>query len=148
MHAAKATGRQIRDLERSPGRFQPKGHLMSRTGPVWAIARASITLVVLLLTASTGLAELRLDITRGKVEPMPIAIPAFAGGSADETQTGRDMAQVVAADLERSGLFRPLDARSFIQNVAAGERPRFGDWRQINAQALVTRSVPAQGGGR
>jgi TolB protein len=121
---------------------------MSRTCPVWAIARTTITLVVLLLTAFPVSAELRLDITRGKVEPMPIAIPAFAGGGADEAQTGRDMAQVVSADLERSGLFRPLDARSFIQNVAAGEGPRFGDWRQINAQALVTGSVQAQGDGR
>src|SRR5882762_1059370 len=121
---------------------------MSRTRPVRAIARATITLVVLLLTASTASAELRLDITRGKIEPMPIAIPAFAGGGGDEAQTGRDMAQVVSADLERSGLFRPLDARSFIQTVAAGEGPRFGDWRQINAQALVTGSVQAQGDGR
>src|SRR6266478_1794037 len=121
---------------------------MSRTCPVRAIARATITLVVLLLTAFPASAELRLDITRGKIEPMPIAIPAFAGGSGDEAQTGRDMAQVISADLERSGLFRPLDARSFIQNVAAGEGPRFGDWRQINAQALVTGSVQAQGDGR
>ncbi len=121
---------------------------MSRTCPVRAIARATIMLVVLLLTAFTASAELRLDITRGKIEPMPIAIPAFAGGGGDEAQTGRDMAQVVSADLERSGLFRPLDARSFIQTVAAGEGPRFGDWRQINAQALVTGSVQAQGDGR
>src|SRR2546430_3770851 len=79
---------------------------------------------------------------------MPIAIPAFAGGSGDEAQTGRDMAQVISADLERSGLFRPLDPRAFIQHVAAGEGPRFGDWRQINAQALVTGSVQTQGDGR
>src|SRR5437667_3171722 len=121
---------------------------MSRTCPVRAIARATITLVVLLLTAFPASAELRLDITRGKIEPMPIAIPAFAGGGGDEAQTGRDMAQVVSADLERSGLFRPLDARAFIQNVSAGEGPRFGDWRQINAQALVTGTVQPQVDGR
>ena len=28
-------------------------------------------------------AELRIDITSGKVEPMPIAIPAFAGGGSE-----------------------------------------------------------------
>ena len=63
-------------------------------------------------------------------------------------QVGRDIAQVVAADLERSGLFRPVDPRSFIQTVSAGETPRFADWRQINAQALVTGSVQPQGDGR
>src|SRR5260221_8670984 len=121
---------------------------MSRTCPVRAIARATIMLVVLLLTAFTASAELRLDVTRGKVEPMPIAIPAFAGGGGEEAQTGRDMAQVISADLERSGLFRPLDPQSFIQNVSASEGPRFGDWRQINAQALVSGTVQGQGDGR
>jgi TolB protein len=111
-------------------------------------ARAALAALVLLVAATPASAELRIDITRGKVEPMPIAIPPFAGSGGDEAQTGRDMAQVVSADLERSGLFRPLDARSFIQTVAAGEGPRFGDWRQINAQALVTGSVQAQGDGR
>ena len=94
-------------------------------------------------------AELRIDITSGKVEPMPIAIPAFPGGSPSESEAGRDIAGVVSADLERSGLFRPIDSRSFIQNVSlADAQPRFPDWRQINAQALVTGSVQTQGDGR
>jgi TolB protein len=94
-------------------------------------------------------AELRIDITSGHVEPMPIAIPAFPGGSPNESQAGRDIAGVVSADLERSGLFRPIDSRSFIQNVSLGDtQPRFPDWRQINAQALVTGSVQTQGDGR
>jgi TolB protein len=93
-------------------------------------------------------AELRIDVTSGHITPMPIAIPAFAGGSGDESQAGRDIAGVVSADLERSGLFRPLDPRSFIQNVSASDQPRFGDWRQINAQALVTGTVKTQGDGR
>src|SRR5215813_13141912 len=94
-------------------------------------------------------AELRIDITSGKVEPMPIAIPAFPGGAANESQAGREIAGVVSADLERSGLFRPIDPRSFIQNVSLTDaQPRFPDWRQINAQALVTGSVATQGDGR
>ena len=44
-------------------------------------------------------AELRIDITSGHVEPMPIAIPAFPGGSPNESQAGRDIAGVVSADL-------------------------------------------------
>jgi len=111
-------------------------------------AAAVLMIVLLLLTSMSGRAELRVDINRGKIEPMPIAIPAFAGAGGEEAQTGRDMAQVISADLERSGLFRPLDPRSFIQTVSAGEGPRFGDWRQINAQALVSGSVQGQGDGR
>ena len=96
-----------------------------------------------LLASHKAAAEMRIDLTRGKVEPLPIAIPDFAGDP-----IGRDIAQVVSNDLGSSGLFRPLDPRGFIQNVAAGEGPRFGDWRQINAQALVTGSAQPQGDGR
>ena len=115
------------------------------------VARAAwgvLAALALLLTVLPARAELRIDITRGKVEPLPIAIPAFAGGGGEEGQVGRDLAQVISDDLERSGLFRPLDPRRFIQNVAAGAGPRFGDWRQINAQALVTGTVQTQGDGR
>src|ERR1700745_1242004 len=106
-------------------------------------------LAVLLYASPQGRAELRIDITRGKVEPVPIAIPALAGSAPNETQAGQDLAGVVSADLEHSGLFRPLDPRSFLQNVSvAAPQPRFGDWRQINAQALVTGTVKTQGDGR
>jgi TolB protein len=113
-----------------------------------AAARVALAALVVLLAALPVRADLRIDITRGKPEPMPIAIPPFAGGAGVEGQVGGDIAQVVSNDLESSGLFRPLDPRAFIQNVSAGEGPRFGDWRQINAQALVTGSVQTQGDGR
>jgi TolB protein len=115
------------------------------------IFAGAVTAAMLMLLPFCGpvRAELRVDITSGKVEPMPIALPAFAGGAANETQAGRDIAGIVSADLERSGLFRPLDPRSFIQNISASDaQPRFPDWRQINAQALVTGSVKTQGDGR
>jgi len=83
-------------------------------------------------------AELTIDITRGKVEPLPIAVTNFLGTTPGDAQFGRDIAQVIGADLERSGLFRPIDPRAFIQNEQAlNTLPRFGDWRVINAQALV-----------
>jgi TolB protein len=48
------------------------------------------------------------------------------------------MAGVISADLQRSGLFKPIDRRAFIQTDGAlNTLPRFGDWRIINAQALV-----------
>ncbi|HEU0155626.1 MAG TPA: Tol-Pal system beta propeller repeat protein TolB [Stellaceae bacterium] len=107
-------------------------------------ASAWVAALAILLWTAPSRAELRIDITSGKVEPMPIAIPAFVGDEA-----GQQIAQVISADLDRSGLFRPLDPRSFIQNVAAGDtQPRFGDWRQINAQALVTGSAQTQPDGR
>src|SRR5512145_596246 len=60
------------------------------------------------------------------------------------------MMSVISNDLERSGLFRPLDPRAFIQTPAAlrAAPPRFADWRAINAQALVHGNVELQRDGR
>src|SRR3546814_9319009 len=55
---------------------------------------------------------------------------------------------VVAADLERTGLFRPVDKQAFIQDAASLRLgPRFGDWRLINAEALVSGNVELQADG-
>ena len=122
---------------------------MTRRHRVSGAAIAALAIGILSLLSLPALAELRLDITRGKIEPLPIAVPALSGAGGEEGQAGRDIAQVVSADLERCGLFRPIDPRAFIQNVSAGNvEPRFADWRQINAQALVTGAVLTQGDGR
>lgn len=120
--------------------------MTSKRGMSGAVA-AALAVVMLIVFAVPASAELQVDINRGKIEPMPIAVPPFSGGG-EAGQVGAEMAGVVANDLKSSGLFRPLDARSFIQNVSTGEAPRFGDWRLINAQALVTGTVQPQGDGK
>jgi len=83
-------------------------------------------------------AELKITLDSGVVEPIPIAVVDFLGAGAQQ-QTAAQIATVVRGDLERSGLFRPLDPHSFIEKIATFEAlPRFGDWRTIQAQALVT----------
>ena len=72
---------------------------------------ALVALLVVMAGVAGARAELRLDITRGRVEPMPIAISTFHGQGGQENRVGRDIAQVVSANLERSGLFRPLDPK-------------------------------------
>ncbi|PPR22776.1 MAG: Protein TolB [Alphaproteobacteria bacterium MarineAlpha10_Bin3] len=94
-------------------------------------------------------AELRVDIRRGYVEPLPVAVTEFSGITSPKAQMGRDMSGVIAANLERSGLFKPLDPRAFIQNASSLRvRPRFSDWRVINAQALVQGNIKVQPDGR
>ncbi len=110
----------------------------------------SLRMTVLALASLVGLstmaarAEVVVDITKGNVQPLPIAITNFAGGSGQESQYGADIARVVSADLERSGLFKPIDPRAFIQSADSLQvQPRFADWRAINAQALVQGKVEA-----
>ena len=101
-----------------------------------------LLLAVLLALPSPARAVLELDITEGVVEPLPIAISELYGATPAAQARGREIADVVSADLERSGLFRPIDRRAFIQSPEQLRGlPRFADWRQINAQALVTGTV-------
>lgn len=101
------------------------------------------------IAVSPAVAEVRIDITRGQMKPLPIAIPDFAGTSAQESQIGKDIARVVSADLERSGLFKPVDPKAFIQTVASLQvQPRFPDWKAINAEALVQGKLESTGDGR
>ena len=88
--------------------------------------------------SSDGYAELRIDITKGKVEPIPIAVTDVMDPSGKSSNYGADVSNVIASDLERSGLFKPINKKAFIQSSEdIRTLPRFGDWRVINAQALV-----------
>lgn len=102
------------------------------------------------LAAGPARADLRIDINQGRVAPMPVAISPFYGAQPQESQIGQDATSVISADLERSGLFRPLDPKAFIQKPDAllNQPPRFADWRAINAQALVHGDVAMQSDGR
>jgi TolB protein len=110
-------------------------------------AAVSLALIAVPLAAS---AEPTIIIKPGaKPEPMPIAIPDFFGGSGNDGQMARDLAAVISADLERSGLFAPIDKKAFIQDSASLQQaPRFQDWKLINAQALVAGNVTSQANGQ
>ncbi|TAL02881.1 MAG: Tol-Pal system protein TolB [Rhodospirillaceae bacterium] len=123
---------------------------MTRARPGAAIAVFLLTLLTAVVGQTiTARAEVRLDITRGRVEPMPIAIPVFPGGTDQTKQIGRDVTAVISADLERSGLFRPLDPKGFLQDLPSLDvQPRFVDWRSLSAQALVQGVVDAMPNGQ
>ena len=94
-------------------------------------------------------AAIHIDINTAKSEPMPIAITNFVGGAGQEASVGTDIATVVTNDLERSGLFRPLPQNSFIEKISdMNVPPRFGDWRIIKAQSLVTGQTRMEADGR
>ncbi len=110
---------------------------------------AAVTAVPLGLLPGTARAELEIDITRGRVQPLPIAISEFHGESEQAREVGADIARVVTDNLRRSGLFAPIDPRAFIQEPASvSAAPRFADWRLIDAQALVSGRAEDQGNGR
>ena len=102
-----------------------------------------------LLTVRSAVAEVRLDITTGNAQPMPIAVADFLGGAAGDSETAQGVSQIITNNLRRSGLFAPIDPAAFIEKIGTVDTvPRFADWRTINAQALVVGSAARQNDGR
>ncbi|MEE9313392.1 MAG: Tol-Pal system beta propeller repeat protein TolB [Rhizobiaceae bacterium] len=99
----------------------------------------------LFMLASTAHARVEIDVTKGNVEPLPIALPYFLG----QSELGKKITKVIEADLRRSGLFAPIDRAAFIEKISDSDAsPNFPNWTAIKAQALVTGRVVSEGGGR
>ena len=96
-------------------------------------------------------ALIEVDITRGNLDPLPIAIsPLYVEPGSDEIKQGKEniknigaeISKIIEVNFKRSGLFNPLNKDSFVQKPdIAHVKPRFEDWRLIKAQALVTGKV-------
>lgn len=105
-----------------------------------ALAFAAALLSTTTITAPAQ-AQIEVDVNRGDVKPLPIAIPVFGGAQ------GAEIAQVITGDLERSGLFAPINQAAYIEkNPDVNVQPRFADWKTINAQALVNGQATVEGG--
>lgn len=101
--------------------------------------------VFFVAATSVARAQLSVDVTVDNMQPIPIAVTDFLSGDA----SGQMISSVIAADLERSGLFRPIDKTSFLERISNPDvQPRFSDWQQIGAQGLVTGRVNQEPDGR
>jgi TolB protein len=114
--------------------------------PVRRLAAALTSLLAALL-AAPALAQtpLRVDVTDGHLDPLKIAVTDFVSAAGDdgrEAEIGAEIARVITSNLETSGLFDPVDPDAFIEEIADIDlRPRFGDWRVIDASALLVGRV-------
>ncbi|XWN34562.1 MAG: Tol-Pal system beta propeller repeat protein TolB [Devosia sp.] len=102
-----------------------------------------VLLLALLMAATAGPASalVSIDVTEGNVRKLKIAVTPFSGQVRDD-ELGQNIAGVVAADLASSGLFEPIPREAHIErNLAVSIVPNFGDWRAVQADALVTGSV-------
>ena len=107
--------------------------------------------LLFLIIPKTSFGLIEVDITRGNLNPLPIAVsPLFVESkSVKEFQNllkkeniGEDISSVVENNLKSSGLFNPLKKEAFLQKPdIAHLKPRFEDWSLIKAQALITGEV-------
>ena len=93
-----------------------------------------------LSAASAANAQLSIEITGAGANRIPVAIADFGG----ERTMGQAVSSIVRADLERSGLFRLVDAGGLPSGEAG--LPPYADWKSRGADALVGGTVSASPG--
>ena len=108
-------------------------------------------LILIILFPIKAFSLIEVDITRGNLSPLPIAVSPLSVDSESKKSfekllkkkdIGAEISLVVENNLLKSGLFNPLDKDAFLQNPnIAHLKPRFEDWALIKAQALITGKV-------
>ena len=106
-----------------------------------------ITLLILILFPSYLNALIEVDITRGNLNPLPIAVsPIYSDNDTTNElkkeinvdNIGNEISSVIENNLRTTGLFNPLERSAFLQKPdVAHLKPRFEDWSLIKAQALI-----------
>ena len=109
------------------------------------------TLLILLLIQFKAYALIEVDITRGNLSPLPVAVSPLASDKKSLTEVekilkikdiGSEISLIVENNLKQTGLFNPLAKDAFLQKPdIAHFKPRFEDWKLIKAQALITGKV-------
>ena len=115
------------------------------------IKKIKLSIILLIIATAQSNALIEVDITRGNLDPLPIAVsPLSADKDTNEKLTkelkidkvGHEISSVVENNLRNSGLFNPLNKDAFLQKPnIAHLKPRFEDWSLIKAQALITGKV-------
>ena len=109
------------------------------------------TLIILLLIQFKAYALIEVDITRGNLSPLPVAVSPLSSDKKSLAEVekilkikdiGSEISLVVENNLKQTGLFNPLTKDAFLQKPdIAHFKPRFEDWKLIKAQALITGRV-------
>ena len=115
------------------------------------INKKLLLIILLIFFPFKSLALIEIDITRGNLNPLPLAVSSLASTKSDKEKLKKDLnindlgleiSKIVENNLKKSGLFNPLDKEAFLQKPdIAHLKPRFEDWALIKAQALITGKV-------
>lgn len=104
-------------------------------------------LIGLLIGLGSGSAQARLtiEVTGGVEAAQPIAIVPF--GVSEGLIPKEDVAAVIAADLARTGKFRPMPTRDMLAMPSKQEEVDFRDWSLLGMNNLVIGQVEQEGTG-
>ena len=99
-------------------------------------------LFIILTLITFKVHSLELTLTQGTVKPTPIAITNLFSSNISLDKLAKNISAVISDNLERSGLFIPVDQKAFIQSSESlSNQPRFEDWKIIKAQHLLAGKI-------
>jgi TolB protein len=107
------------------------------------IKLAVIAVIVATFLPQGALAKVYLDINAPEARRLPIAVqsPIPMEGSEPTPLIAREVREVLAGDLDFSGVFRVLDPVLYVEDLGTtgitSDAFLFDDWELINAEALV-----------
>ena len=81
-------------------------------------------------------AQLTIEITHGVDNPTRIALVPFGG-----MRLAENIDEIVSADLQRSGLFEPLDKRNMLSYPSKPEDVYYRDWRLLGSEYVVVGNI-------
>ncbi|MEM9780764.1 MAG: Tol-Pal system protein TolB, partial [Pseudomonadota bacterium] len=119
-------------------------HLIRTLGLAFGLAIAALPAL-----AQSDRGPLRITITDGIIEPLPVAIPMFVPETPEAADLARDISALVSANLTGSGLFTEVPREAHIGRITTFDAPvAYTDWSAINADALITGSAGRTSDGR
>ena len=105
-----------------------------------------LTYLILIIFPTKGFSELRIDITRGNTEPIPVALVKFETKNGTENKISLDIKKVISNNLQRSGLFTMLPKTVFLtETLNFDTKPSFSDWKITTAQGLIHGNLSVSG---
>jgi TolB protein len=105
--------------------------------------------LLLLLLPLTGRSALTIEIVGGAAQQIPIAIVPFSQPANQQALGQQDtIANIIGADLRRSGLFRVLETRGVANQPHDIAEVKYAEWAALQAQALTIGTVESLPGNR
>ena len=102
-------------------------------------------IAVCFCVAQVSYAEISIVIKKGVEKPTRVAIVPF--GYEGEGVPPINVAEIVSADLARTGLFQPIPEDEMLQKPTQGHQIQFGDWRLQEVEAIVVGNVKREASG-
>ena len=110
--------------------------------------RAAALLLLALCVQPVARAQLKIQITSGVTDPVPVAVVPFAGNiNSTGNGGGTDIAQIVTQDLTGSGRFKVMPQSRLPGTPARASEVVAADWKNAGNDYVVAGRVSDAGGG-